>query len=232
MRVLVTGAARGLGFEIVREAMKRNHSIASLVRPESDNSNISALGEEYPERIAVFSADVTCVKQVESVVSELEDSWGALDGLINCAAVMEGRYERIDELNLDSVRKNFEVNLMGTVITVKQCLRLLYKGVNAVVINVSSEAGTIVNAYPANYGYAISKTAVNMFTERLRSHLVDKNISAWAVHPGWMRTAMGGGTAPVDPAVTAWGFWEIMERKTIITSKICFIDATGRPMPL
>ena len=43
---------------------------------------------------------------------------------------------------------------------------------------------------------------------------------------------MGGDTAPVDPAVTAWGFWQIMERKTEITSKITFIDATGRPMPL
>ena len=232
MRVLVTGAARGLGLEIVREAIKRGHNIAAVVRPESDISVLNAIAQENPQSLDIHKTDITSIEQVAESVSKMTEKWGALDGLINNAAILIGRYDSIDELNLEDVRRSFEVNVIGNMNIVQQCLPLLYKGEKPVVINVSSEAGTIVNAFPINYPYAISKTAVNMFTERLRTHFEDKDILAWAVHPGWMRTAMGGDTAPVDPAVTAWGFWEIMERKTVITSKISFIDATGRPMPL
>lgn len=232
MRVLVTGAARGLGLEIVREAMKRGHRIAATVRPESDAAALEALAGEHPDQLTILQMDVTNSAQVTQAAAQLADLWGALDGVINNAAILIGRYESFDELNLDDVRQSFEVNVLGTMNVLQKCLPLLYKGEKAVVINVSSEAGTIVNAFPANYPYAISKTAVNMFTERLRAHLEPRGIRAWAIHPGWMRTAMGGDAAPVDPAVTAWGFWEIMERKAAITSKIAFIDATGRPMPL
>jgi NAD(P)-dependent dehydrogenase (short-subunit alcohol dehydrogenase family) len=232
MRALVTGAARGLGLEIVREGVKRGHQIAASVRPESVSEALTALAESHPDRITVFRMDVASGRQAAEVAARLTASWGALDALVNNAAILIGRYESIEALNLDDVRRTFEVNVLGVMNVVQQCLPLLFLGEKPVVINVSSEAGTIVNAFPANYPYAISKTAVNMFTERLRAHLSDRDIHAWAIHPGWMRTAMGGGDAPVDPAVTAWGFWEILERKTVITSKIAFIDATGRPMPL
>lgn len=234
MRVLITGAARGLGWEIVREALKRGHKVAAAIRPESDAAKLEALAKESPELLKIIRMDVADERQAEETASLLKKEWGAVDGIINNAAIMIGRYDPLDTLNLDDVRQSLEVNLLGTMNVVQKFLPLLYQGEKPVVINISSEAGTIVNAFPANYPYAISKTAVNMFTERLRSHFVQKgkDILAWAVHPGWMRTAMGGDSAPVDPAVTAWGLWEIMERKAEITSKIAFIDATGRPMPL
>lgn len=232
MRVILTGAARGLGLEVALEAVKREHQIAAVCRPQSDVTTLENLAKKYPRLVSIFKADVTNEKKMSEVASIIEKKWGALDGIINNAAIMIGRFESIDELDLDDVRQSFEVNVMGCMNVVKQCLPLVYKGKAPVVINVSSEAGTIVNAFSLNYPYSMSKTALNMFTERLRSHLADKDILAWAVHPGWMRTAMGGDSAPVDPAVTAWGFWEIMERKIEITSKISFIDATGRPMPL
>ena len=235
MRVLVTGAARGLGYELVKEALKRDHTVAAAIRPQSDGAALEALAGEHPGQVIILRMDVSNDEAVKQAAADLTERWGAVDGIINNAGILIGRYDSIDALDLNDVRLSLEVNLLGTMNVVQKFLPLLYQGEKPVVVNISSEAGTIVNAFPANYPYAISKTAVNMFTERLSSHFVQekKDIFAWAIHPGWMRTAMGGmDDAPVDPAVTAWGIWEIMERKTVITSKIAFIDATGRPMPL
>ena len=235
MRALVTGAARGLGYELVKEALQRGHTVAAAIRPESNGAALEALAGEYPNLLTVLRMDVSDEEAVKQAAADLSERWGAVDGIINNAAIQTGRYDSLETLNLSDVRLNFEINLLGTMNVVQKFLPLLYQGEKPVVVNISSEAGTIVNAFPSNYPYAISKTAVNMFTERLRAHFVQeqKDILAWAVHPGWMKTDMGGkDEAPLDPAVTAWRVWEIMERKVTIHSKIAFIDGTGRPMPL
>ena len=232
MRILITGAARGLGFHLTKEAAARGHVVFAAVRPESDAAELEALSEQHPALVHIQRMDVTSDQQVHAAVRRIEEQAGALDGIINNAAVTMGNSDTIETLDLSLVQHTMDVNLVGPMRVVQQCLPLLYKGEQQAVINISSEAGTIINAFPTNYPYAMSKTALNMFTERLRAYLLDKHIRVYAIHPGWMRTGMGGSEAPSDPQVVAGGILNILEGKTRITSKIAFIDATGRPMPL
>ncbi|MFA9380365.1 MAG: SDR family NAD(P)-dependent oxidoreductase [Acetanaerobacterium sp.] len=232
MRILITGAARGLGWHMSREAARRGHTVFAAVRPESDAVDLEALSKEYHDLVHILRMDVSSEEQVHTAARLLYEQFGALDGIINNAAVTMGGEDTIETLDLDLVRQTMEVNLLGAMRVVQEYLPLLYKGEQQAIINISSEAGTIINAFPKNYPYAISKTALNMFTERLRAHLLEKDIRVYAIHPGWMRTAMGGSEAPADPQVVAGGVLNILEGKTKTNSKIAFIDATGRPMPL
>lgn len=96
---------------------------------------------------------------------------------------------------------------------VKHMLPLIGAGTQPVIMNISSEAGTIINAFSTNYPYSMSKTALNMFTERLRHYVQDQGITVYAVHPGWMKTDMGGEEAPSEPAAAAEGIYNIIEKR-------------------
>jgi NAD(P)-dependent dehydrogenase (short-subunit alcohol dehydrogenase family) len=228
MNILVTGAARGLGFSLAAETVKRGHHVYAGIRLESDACELESLSRSHPGQVTLLRMDVAEDAQVARALEGISH----LDGVINNAAINIGGQETIETLDLDLVRQTMEINLIGAMRVVQKTLPLLYQGSRQVIINISSEAGTIINAFPTNYPYAISKTALNMFTERLRAHLADKGFRVYAIHPGWMRTGMGGEAAPADPSVIASGILDIVEGKTRITSKIAFIDATGRPMPL
>jgi NAD(P)-dependent dehydrogenase (short-subunit alcohol dehydrogenase family) len=115
---------------------------------------------------------------------------------------------------------------------VKHFLPLLMMGDRSSIINISSEAGSMSNAYAGDYAYASSKTALNMFTQQLNQYVKSKKINVYSIHPGWIKTDMGGDRAPGDPIDTAEGIFDIIEGKREIDSQNVFITYEGQPMPL
>lgn len=233
MRILITGAGQGLGCHIAAAALARENEVLAAVHSLSHVSEeMQKLKERYQERLTVFEMDVSDGQSVQNAARMISSKGEALDGIVNNAAIMVEREKTIEELDLSAMQASFEVNTIGPMRVVQRFLPMLYRGSGQVIVNISSEAGTIVNAFPTNYPYSMSKTALNMFSERLREYLREKDIQVYAVHPGWMRTNMGGVDAPADPRDIAAGIVDILERKKKIYSKIAFIDSTGRPMPL
>lgn len=233
MRILITGAGQGLGCHIAAIALERGNEVLAAVHSlEHILEDMQKLQKQYQEMITVFEMDVSDEQSVRKAVKMLQNQGKALDGIVNNAAIMIEREKTIEDVDLSAVRRSFEVNTIGPMRVVQQFLPMLYCGSRQVIVNISSEAGTIINAFPTNYPYSMSKTALNMFSERLREYLREKEIQVYAVHPGWMRTNMGGNDAPADPRDIASGIVDILERKKRIYSKIAFIDSTGRPMPL
>lgn len=233
MRILITGAGQGLGCHIATAALSRGNEVLAAVHSLSHVSEeLLKLEECYQERLTVFEMDVSDEQSVQDAARTLSGKGDALDGIVNNAAIMVEREKTIEELDLSAMQTSFEVNTIGPMRVVQQFLPMLYRGSEQVIVNISSEAGTIINAFPTNYPYSMSKTALNMFSERLREYLRERDIQVYAVHPGWMRTNMGGVDAPADPRDIAAGIVDILERKKKIYSKIAFIDSTGRPMPL
>lgn len=233
MNIIITGAGGGLGCYLASAALNRGHKVYAAVHSSKRISPMMVeLKKAYGDRLSVLEMDVSKADSIRKAAHRMEQKGVVLDGIINNAAIMTEREKTIEDLNIDEVLRSFEVNTIGPMRVVQELLPLLYQGERQSIINISSEAGTIINAFPTNYAYSMSKTALNMFSERLREFLREKEIQVYAVHPGWMRTNMGGTDAPADPADIAAGILDIMERKKIIYSKIAFIDATGRPMPL
>lgn len=233
MRILITGAGQGLGSWIARLALERGHNVIATVHALSHVcEETQALCAAFPVQFRLLKMDVTSDRDVAEVEALLRAEQPQLDAIVNNAGIMIERDHTIEELDLDAVIRSFQVNTVGPMRVVQKLLPLLSAGTRSCIVNISSEAGTIINVFPTNYAYSMSKCALNMFSERLREYLKERDILVYAVHPGWMRTNMGGCDAPADPADIANGILDILERKKKIYSKIAFIDSTGRPMPL
>jgi NAD(P)-dependent dehydrogenase (short-subunit alcohol dehydrogenase family) len=231
MRILITGANRGLGLALSQAGAERGHQILAGVR-DLQTSTERLMQSEVYKSISLLPLDVTDEESVSSAANAVKENFGTIDVIINNAGVLLERDKQIEDLDLDQVKVTFDVNFFGPIRVVKHFLPLLMMGDRSTIINISSEAGSMSNAYGGDYAYASSKTALNMFTLQLNQYVKNKNINVYSVHPGWIKTDMGGDRAPGNPIDTAKGIFDIIEGKREIGSSNVFISYEGQPMPL
>ncbi|MCM2979458.1 SDR family oxidoreductase [Niallia circulans] len=232
MKILITGANRGLGIHLAKTALKRGHTVLAGVRTVQETSPINLLKAKYPDHLHTYYLDVT---QEESIIKAAElaaKAVGAIDGIINNAGVLTERGKKIEELDFEHVQFTMDVNVLGPMRVVKHFLPLIYQGEGKAIINISSEAGSIQNAYGGDFPYGISKAALNMFSVQLSRYVNEKNITVYAIHPGWIKTDMGGEDATGYPDESANGILDILEGKIVGTSELGFIDFKGREMKI
>ncbi|MGD0724557.1 MAG: SDR family NAD(P)-dependent oxidoreductase [Spirochaetia bacterium] len=155
-----------------------------------------------------------------------------LDLIINNAALLyrESAVNPIERIDLDAAAETLDVNALRPLRVLKHFLPLLYGGPRAMVVNLSSEAGSIADCQrDAWYAYCMSKAALNMASMILQNYLREKGIKVLAVHPGWMRTRMGGEDAKYDTLESARAILELAEREWRMDGPV-FVDHTGAPM--
>jgi len=233
MNLLITGANRGLGFELAAEALRRGHHVYACARSSQPGDKLSLLRNEYPGALSIHAVDVTAEEQIAALAAELTAKQVRLDGVINNAGILLGRENPLEQLDMDEVRKTLDINLYGPIMIVKHMLPLLPSdGSYGAILNISSEAGSITNAYAGDYPYAISKTALNMFSAQLKRYVERRNIRVLSVHPGWIKTDMGGDKAPGDPKSSAAGILNMAEGAEIPASQFNFVDFNGKPMSI
>ena len=98
----------------------------------------------------------------------------------------------------------YQVNAVGPLMVVKYALPLLRKGQKKLIVNVSSEAGSIGACWrKSEYSYCMSKAALNMASRILQNALKEEGIKVLALHPGWFSSDMGGAAAPITPSDAA-----------------------------
>ncbi|WP_138493693.1 SDR family NAD(P)-dependent oxidoreductase [Paenibacillus pinistramenti] len=237
MNILIAGASRGLGLELVMEALERGHSVIAGVRnPEEKGSRLQQLAgsdsdPNIRERLQLVKLDVQDESSIAEAAADLNNKGISLHAIVNNAAILNARNTPIEELDLNDVQTAFDINLFGPIRVVKHMLPLLSEA-EASIINVSSEAGSLTNAYPNDYPYGMTKTALNMFTLQLGSLLKGRDTQVLSVHPGWMRTDMGGEEAALDPRASAKGILDLIERRTAVSSRYHFVDYTGADMTI
>lgn len=231
MRILITGANRGLGLALSQVGAESGHQILAGVR-DLQKSEESLTQSEIYKSISLLKLDVTDEDSVSSAANTVKEKFGTIDAIINNAGVLLERDKQIEDLDLDKVKVTFDVNFFGPIRVVKHFFPLLMMGDRSSIINISSEAGSMTNAYGGDYAYASSKTALNMFTQQLNHYVKSNNINVYSIHPGWIMTDMGGERAPGNPIDSAKGILDIIERKREIDSKNVFITYEGNSMPL
>ncbi|MBB6674994.1 SDR family oxidoreductase [Cohnella nanjingensis] len=234
MNLLITGAGRGLGLELTKQAAARGHTVVACVRDTEGAVALREAAEQYPGRIRIESFDIVSETEAQRLADRLKQDAFVLDGIVNNAGILLGRDGGIASLSLDDTRRTFEVNLFGPLIVAKHLTPLLRESESGaeIVVNISSEAGSFSGAYGGDYPYALSKMALNMFSKQLNEELKPRGIRALAVHPGWIRTDMGGQAAPLSPEDSATGILNLVEGTTAVPEETFFVDYAGRPMPL
>ncbi|AFC31179.1 short-chain dehydrogenase/reductase SDR [Paenibacillus mucilaginosus 3016] len=237
MNILVTGANRGLGYALTAELLQRGHSVIAGVRgeagqPSERNRRLYDLAGAFPGRLQTASLDVADETGIAEAAAAWKSSGIELDAIVNNAAILAGRETAIEQLDFADMAASMEINLYGPMRIVKHCLPLFGDRAGCIV-NISSEAGSFTNAYGGDYPYALSKAALNMFSQQLHRQLHARDIAVYAVHPGWIRTDMGGEQAPGDPEASARGIADLIERRTVpAPGPFVFIDYRGEAMPI
>ena len=197
---LVTGSNRGIGFEVVRKLARRGYRVVLAARrraaAEEAAGRLSAEGlEVWP-----LELDVSDDASVQAARRLVEERLGRLDALVNNAGVLSGDDRRLPglEVPVEVVRATFEVNTFGP-LRVTQAFAPLLVRQGGNVVNVSSIMGQLASAGPGYLAYRSSKAALNMITRVLAAELAPHGVRVNAVHPGWIRTRMGGPEAPGRP---------------------------------
>ena len=226
--VLITGANRGLGRAILRRfGAAGDRCIATVRGEESARALRAELAGETRSSVAI--CDVRDTASVAALAELVREAPGRVDVLINNAAVFEqaDRELSADALDIELVRRTFETNVLGTIAVSVALLPLMPRG--ARIVNVSSELGQLEKPggiTPTMTAYALSKTAVNAYTSSLANALCEREIRVDSLHPGWLRTAMGGPEAPLAPADGAEAVFALAARTHGETGRF-WID--GRP---
>lgn len=232
MKLIVTGAGKGLGLEIVGEALRRGHEVAAGMRSlETNVDALKARQEGVPGKLTLLELDVDEEDSIAKAKEAMVARWGTLDALINNAGILLARDQSIERLEFAAVENTFRTNLYGPMKMVKHFLPLLKESYRPFILNVSSEAGCFAGAYGGDYPYALSKAALNYFTAQLRKELVPQGFGVYAMHPGWIRTPMGGSQAPADPLDSAKAILDLAEGKLKADTDAVMIGIDGKAMP-
>lgn len=204
----ITGANKGIGLETGRQLGKQNITVIVGSRdPKKGEAAAQQLRDEKIEARAV-PIDVSNEKSVQDAAAKVEKEFGRLDILVNNAGVMiDDQKKKTSEQSLDIWRRTFDTNLFGLIATTRAFLPLLRKSEAGRIVNLSSILGsTTYHATPGSPvydfkvapAYDVSKSAVNAFTVHLAHELKDSKIKVNAVHPGWVKTEMGGEGATMN----------------------------------
>lgn len=206
--VLVTGGNRGLGLEFVRQLLDDGDAVVATARRPVQALELQALATEAGERAAVVALDVSDPESVTACGVQVAARFGSLDLLINNAGVWSAAGSAGDPrsagplaaLRADALETVLRVNAVGPLLVTQACAPLLSAAETGVVVNVSSGLGSLTRSPQSNYGYALSKAALNMVTRRLAEELSDDGVIVASLDPGWVRTDLGGPSARVAPA--------------------------------
>ena len=226
MKVLITGAGRGLGLSFVRVYLEQGDTVYAGIRGEA-SEELRALGAEFPDTLCILRMDVA---ETESCRAAAEEVPAPLDMIINNAAVKnEASDKELPDFDPDGALYEYNVNALGPLRVVKAFLEHLHEG--SQVVNISSEAGSIeTNWRKAEYGYSMSKAALNRGSVILGEYLKDRRISVTVVHPGWLKTGMGGKNALHDPDENARILMEYIDAYKD-AEDTPFIDYEGNVFP-
>ena len=201
-RVLITGANRGIGHALAMEFADRGHAvIAASRRPQ-------AAPLDQPD-LRQLTLDVTDRRSIAEAVAALGDE--PLDILVNNAGIFGSRGAGLGGIDDAAWQAVFATNVIGAYRVSEALLPQLRRGHDPKLVTISSRMGsTGANTTGGEYVYRSSKAAVNAVMRSLAIDLAPETITVAVLHPGWVRTDMGGRGAALDPATSARGLTDVI----------------------
>jgi NAD(P)-dependent dehydrogenase (short-subunit alcohol dehydrogenase family) len=212
MKIVITGANRGIGLELARQYLARGDSVHVGVRTPDPVGELAALEESSGGRLRISPCDVALETSVRSFAAAVSEP---VDLLINNAGV-RSRPDSLEELDLDSATQAFQVNALGALRVTGALLPMLRRSRGAKIVSLSSGLGSIDdNTSGGAYGYRMSKAALNMASRSLANDLRAEGIVSVVISPGWVQTNMGGSEAPLQVSESASGLISVIDRLTL-----------------
>ncbi len=193
--ILVTGANKGIGFEMVRQLSKQGHTVILSARHELRGKEaMDKLNQEKLNAHFVL-VDLDDDESIRKAVVYVKEQFGRIDVLINNAAILQKQDQSLLESDWDTIDQTIQTNALAQLKLVRHILPLLVRGGR--ILMASSGGGSMTDPVGGwSPAYCISKSLLNAITRHLAYELEDKSIAVNAYCPGWVQTDMGGKSAP------------------------------------
>jgi len=195
---VVTGANRGIGYEVARQLMGRGFEVVLGSRDLAKGQHAAQTLGGAEGKVHAVQLDVGDETSVSAMGAWVRDQFGRTDVLVNNAAIHYDTWQQAHSADLGVVREALETNLLGAWRTTQELLPLLRDSSRGRIVNVSSEGGSISEMSGGPPAYSVSKASLNALTRLLAGELRRDGILVNAVCPGWTATDMGGGGRPVS----------------------------------
>ncbi|GAB4174705.1 MAG: SDR family oxidoreductase [Thalassobaculales bacterium] len=218
--VLITGASRGIGAEFVRQYAEAGWRVLASAR---DPGRVAAGGAVSAHRL-----DVTSDENATALAAELRGI--AIDLLINNAGVIGRRGDGLTTFDPTVLEETFSVNVTGPLRVTRALLPNLLAGGRKTCVFLSSRMGSISLTPAGSLTYRVSKAALNMAVRNIAQELKAEGVTAVAVHPGWVRTDMGGPGADLGVEQSVSGLRQVIEGLTPAMTG-SFLNHDGSPIP-
>ncbi len=195
---LVTGANRGIGFEICKQLSQLGLTVLLTSRDTTKGEVATKQLTDKGLDVIFYQLDVSNKNNIKHAFAKIEQQFGRLDILINNAAILYDTDQSTINADLELVSKALTTNLYGPWLLCQAFIPLMKKNGYGRIVNVSSGAGSLYYMEGGTPAYGISKVALNALTRKLGSELRGTGILVNSVDPGWVATDMGGqGGRPV-----------------------------------
>ena len=219
MKIVITGGARGIGLELIRQAMARGDEVTALVRDPAAPA-LAALGVE------TLALDVTDPASFQALAPKLE---GRVFDLAICnAGVLKGRGRWPDMPSAEDWRETLAVNVTGFALSAELLIPHLARPGGKLAV-ISSAMGSSARAPGGSYAYRASKAAATNLAANLAADLRAEGIAVGAWHPGWVRTDMGGAGADISAEESAAGLLARFDALSLETTGV-FEGYDGEPL--
>lgn len=227
-RILITGANRGLGLEFVERYLESGDDVIATYRNEESSFDLINMRDER-SNLKLLHLDVSSNKSLNSFAENLGDS--PIDIFINNAGVYGPRNSSFENVNEENWIPAIKVNAIAPLLLTQLIIKNIRAGTDKKLIYITSKMGSIDdNKGGGAYVYRSSKTALNAVVKSLSVDLKNENIAVALIHPGWVKTDMGGPNALIERDTSVRGMTEVISNLDI-TSTGNFYNYDGSIIP-
>ena len=207
--ILITGANRGIGLELSGQFAADGWQVLACCRNPDQADELQALSERF-DSVTVHALEMTDYEQMQRLAASLAEQ--PIDVLLSNAGIYGPRGLPFGEVTADGWREVFEVNSIAPLMLAQAFVESVAKSSRRLIAVISSKMGSIGNNRSGgSYIYRSSKSAVNQVVKSMSCDLAARGISVITLHPGWVRTDMGGAEAEVGVDESAEGLKRILQ---------------------
>ena len=227
---LITGANRGIGLEFCRQYAMDGWSVLACTRNPGKSGELNKLAAQYPEHIKVLALDVSDHAQIEHLAQDLVDE--SIDLIINNAGIYpKSGVNSFGHTDYEEWMRVFRINTMAPLKMAETFATQLARSEHKIFVAITSKMGSIEdNNGGGNYLYRSSKTAVNMVVKSLAIDLQPAGITSIVIHPGWVKTDMGGPNALISTEQSVSGMRQVISNLSMADSGK-FFSYDGQEIP-
>lgn len=227
--ILITGTNRGIGLQMVKQSIDNGWRVYACCRNPGRAKELLKLAETVPGQVSVHVLDVADTAQIQALAYELRDA--AIDILINNAGVYGSDQHEFGNTDETDWLNTFRINSIAPMKMSETFIANLQMGQDKKLVFLSSKMGSMAdNGSGGSYIYRSSKAALNAVVKSLAIDLKPERISCFIMHPGWVKTDMGGPNAQITTEESVSRMFSIIENASVHDSGN-FFDIDGSIIP-